>query len=74
MVQAFINQGKEGHFGLQGMHERAARIGGTLNFTSSTDAGTEIKLVVPGTIVFQTQKQIHRTLLTKLRNFGRRTI
>jgi hypothetical protein len=56
IASAVINQGKQGHFGLQGMRERAARIGSTLDLTSSADAGTEIKLVVPGTIAFQTQK------------------
>jgi ligand-binding sensor domain-containing protein/signal transduction histidine kinase len=45
--------GKVGHFGLPGMRERAARIGAHLTITSSTNSGTEIKVVVPGRIVFQ---------------------
>lgn len=45
--------GKDGHFGLQGMRERAARIGGTLAVVSSAGSGTEIKLVVPGRIIFR---------------------
>jgi signal transduction histidine kinase/ligand-binding sensor domain-containing protein len=69
-----INQGKQGHFGLQGMHERAARIGATFTLTSSSDSGTEIKLVVPGAIIFQKQKTIRQTLLTRLRDLVRRTI
>jgi signal transduction histidine kinase len=51
---AVLNQGKEGHFGLQAMHQRAARIGGKLTLNSSPGSGTEIKLVVPGGIIFRT--------------------
>ncbi len=36
-----------GHFGLVGMRERAARIGGTLNVVSSPGEGTEIVVNVP---------------------------
>jgi signal transduction histidine kinase/ligand-binding sensor domain-containing protein len=71
---AVTDHGKQGHFGLQGMHERSARIGGTFTLTSSSNAGTEIRLVVPGKIIFQTEKPIRQTLLAKLRNFARRTI
>jgi signal transduction histidine kinase len=49
-----IEGGKEGHFGLQGMRERAARVGGKLTVASNPVSGTEIKLVVPGAIVFKT--------------------
>jgi signal transduction histidine kinase/ligand-binding sensor domain-containing protein len=45
--------GRDGHFGLQGMRERAARIGGRLTVTSSANSGTEVRLVVPGRIVFR---------------------
>ena len=47
------SQGKDGHFGLKGMHERAARIGAQLTLTSSATAGTEMTVVVPGRIVFR---------------------
>jgi signal transduction histidine kinase/ligand-binding sensor domain-containing protein len=46
-------EGKDGHFGLQGMRERAARIGGKFRLVSSIDSGTEITVVVPGRIVFR---------------------
>jgi signal transduction histidine kinase len=49
-------QGKDGHFGLQGMRERAARIGGKLTLVSSATSGTEIILVVPGGIAFRRAK------------------
>jgi signal transduction histidine kinase/ligand-binding sensor domain-containing protein len=46
-------QGKNGHFGLQGMRERVARIGGKLTVASSADSGTQITVIVPGGIVFR---------------------
>jgi signal transduction histidine kinase/ligand-binding sensor domain-containing protein len=47
------SEGKEGHFGLNGMRERAARIGAKLTIVSSANTGTEITLVVPGGLVFR---------------------
>jgi signal transduction histidine kinase len=37
----------KGHFGLQGMRERANQIGGRLNVESSPDSGTAVTLNVP---------------------------
>jgi signal transduction histidine kinase len=54
------NRGREGHFGLQGMRERAVRIGGKLTLVSSPSSGTEIKLVVPGGIIFQKIMPVRR--------------
>jgi signal transduction histidine kinase len=45
------DRGKNGHFGLQGMRERASRISGNLTLGRSSNSGTEIKLVVPGDII-----------------------
>jgi signal transduction histidine kinase len=50
---AISDKGKEGHFGLPGMRERADRIGGKLTLISSAASGTEISIVVPGSIVFR---------------------
>jgi signal transduction histidine kinase len=50
---AVLDRGKEGHFGLEGMRDRAARIGAKLHLTSSPASGTVIKLVVPGGIIFR---------------------
>jgi signal transduction histidine kinase/ligand-binding sensor domain-containing protein len=50
---AVSDNGKEGHFGLPGMRERAARIGGRFTLVSSASSGTEITIVVPGSIVFR---------------------
>jgi signal transduction histidine kinase/ligand-binding sensor domain-containing protein len=51
-------EGKDGHFGLQGMRERAARIGAKLTLSSSATTGTEITLVVPGDIAFRISKRL----------------
>ena len=42
-----LQAGRQGHWGLTGMRERAARIGGLLRIFSSSSAGTEIQLSVP---------------------------
>ncbi|HTW45975.1 MAG TPA: ATP-binding protein [Acidobacteriaceae bacterium] len=52
---AIVGEGKEGHFGLQGMRERADRIMSKLTVDTSTQSGTEIRLVVPGGIIYRRQ-------------------
>ena len=42
-----MGNGKDGHFGLIGMQERAAQIGGTLSIQSSDESGTEVVADVP---------------------------
>ena len=59
--------GKDGHFGLQGMRERAARIGGKLTLGSSSNSGTEITLIVPGGIIFRKVMPVRRSLFTTIR-------
>ena len=39
--------GRDGHFGLRGMRERAKVIGGTLDIWSRGDSGTEVELSIP---------------------------
>ncbi len=51
--ESIINGGTDGHYGLQGMRERAARIGGKLRIASSADSGTEVSLIIPGRIAFR---------------------
>ena len=50
---ALSDNGRPGHFGLQGMRERASRIRGKLTIVSSANAGTEVTLVVPGNVVYR---------------------
>jgi signal transduction histidine kinase/ligand-binding sensor domain-containing protein len=51
-----VEHGKEGHFGIQSIRERAERIGGKLTVVSSAGSGTEIALVVPGRTIFRKAK------------------
>jgi signal transduction histidine kinase len=66
-----LTNGKEGHFGLQGMRERATRIGAKLNLSSSSDSGTAIVLTVPGNVIFQRENLV-RTFLIKIKGFFRK--
>jgi signal transduction histidine kinase len=64
---AIADRGKDGHFGLQGMRERTARIGGNLMLGSSSHSGTEIKLIVPGGIIFRKMTPRSTVVLFKIR-------
>jgi signal transduction histidine kinase len=48
------NQGLEGHYGLRGMPERAAVIGGNLTVWSEVGEGTEVELSIPARAVYAT--------------------
>jgi signal transduction histidine kinase/ligand-binding sensor domain-containing protein len=58
-------RGKEGHFGLRGMRERAARIAGDLQIESSA-AGTRVELTVPGGIIFSNATSARKGLWAKV--------
>jgi signal transduction histidine kinase len=45
--ETMVKNGREGHWGLSGMRERAAAIHGRLRILSKIGAGTEVVLVVP---------------------------
>jgi signal transduction histidine kinase len=49
---AVTETGREGHFGLRGMRERAERIGAKFTLVSGPQTGTAIALVVPSRIAF----------------------
>jgi signal transduction histidine kinase len=44
--------GRDGHWGLLGMRERAQQIGGELEIWSEAGAGTEVELRIPGSIAY----------------------
>jgi signal transduction histidine kinase/ligand-binding sensor domain-containing protein len=50
---AVLETGRDGHWGLSGIRERADRIGAQLHVMSSASAGTEIELSVPGNVAYQ---------------------
>jgi signal transduction histidine kinase len=47
-----LRGGRDGHWGLSGMRERAERVGGHLRVWSRPGAGTEVELAVPGHLAF----------------------
>ncbi len=51
--EAVLERGREGHWGLSGMRDRAGRIGARLSVWSSGGAGTEIELPVPARVAFR---------------------
>ena len=53
-----LQAGRDGHFGLSGMRERAERIGARLHVMSSATAGTEVELSVPGHVAFQNYSEL----------------
>jgi signal transduction histidine kinase/ligand-binding sensor domain-containing protein len=55
MEPKILRAGREGHWGLSGMRERADRIGARLQLFSSASAGTEVELSVPGRVAYQDQ-------------------
>jgi signal transduction histidine kinase len=50
---AVVESGKDGHFGLRGMRERAERIGARLTVARGDAAGTVITLAVPGRLAYR---------------------
>jgi signal transduction histidine kinase/ligand-binding sensor domain-containing protein len=52
MDENVLNEGKPGHFGLQGMRERALRIGARLTIRSSNH-GTEVRFVLPNNRIYE---------------------
>ena len=62
-----LRSGRAGHWGMAGMRERAEKVGARLHVWSSSMAGTEVELSVPGSIAFQHQPAPRtRTWLAKL--------
>jgi signal transduction histidine kinase len=61
-----LKSGRDGHWGLSGMRERAEQIGARLHVYSSAAAGTEVQLSVPGHVAFQGHSR------RRLRWFGKR--
>jgi len=48
-----LRAGRDGHWGLPGMRERAQQIGAQFEMWSEVGAGTEVELRIPGSIVFE---------------------
>jgi signal transduction histidine kinase len=50
--QKLLNTGRDGHWGLAGMRERAQQMGAQLDIWSQAGAGTEVELRIPGAIAY----------------------
>ncbi|HEX6623696.1 MAG TPA: ATP-binding protein, partial [Pyrinomonadaceae bacterium] len=50
-----LRSGRDGHWGLSGMRERAERIGARLKVRSRAASGTEVELNVPGHVAYRVQ-------------------
>jgi len=59
-------EGRGKHFGLSGMRERAAMIGGRLTLWTSPDSGTEIELTVPGSHAYRASLRRRSWFLKRL--------
>lgn len=55
MVEGTVKQGR---WGVQGMHERSARLGGTLRIWSRPARGTDVALSVPGVRLYARQQAV----------------
>jgi signal transduction histidine kinase len=55
--QQVLQSGKDGHWGLAGMRERAENIGARLRVWSRVNSGTEVELLIPGHIAFVPRKK-----------------
>jgi signal transduction histidine kinase len=65
-----VAKGKDGHFGVRGMRERAERIGAKLHF-DSTRSGTHVELIVPGKLTFRDGPVEKRSWFKELLHFFR---
>src|SRR5258708_38485753 len=62
MEPKVLTTGRDGHWGLSGMRERAEGIGGNLRVLSMASAGTEIHLAVPGRLAFEPEFSTRQNL------------
>jgi len=54
--------GRERHFGLTGMRERAELVGGNLAIWSELDSGTEIELTIPASVAYAKPPTVRRSI------------
>ena len=67
-----LESGKEGHFGLEGMRERAERIGASLEVYSRVGTGTEVCLMISGHLAFEASNaSMAARVLSRITSFGR---
>jgi signal transduction histidine kinase/streptogramin lyase len=69
-----LRSGREGHWGIIGMRERAQRIEASLKLFSRADAGTEVELTVPGSTAYQNPSRSLRSRIARLWIRARRRV
>ena len=57
---AVLSAGRTGHWGMQGMRERATHMGGHLEISSRLGVGTEVDLNIPGSTAYRLSHQKRR--------------
>ncbi len=62
--------GREGHWGLLGMRERARKIGSRVDFDRPVDSGTRVTLRVPARVAYASRKGWLRRIWRQLRGKG----
>ena len=68
------DDGREGHFGLRGMRERAKLIGGKLTLWSELDSGTEVELSIAASRAYTAPAGQRSWLAEKLANLRGKTL
>src|SRR5262249_41266780 len=53
----YLNAGRERHWGLTNMRERAHQIGSELHLWSEVGAGTEVELRIPGSLAYVSSRR-----------------
>lgn len=65
-----VERGRDGHWGLTGMRERAERVGGALAIRSSGTAGTEVAFTIAGELAYAASRT-HETSTAWARRWWR---
>src|SRR4029077_2590741 len=55
MTEEQLNAARPGHYGVAGMPERPRRVGGSLTIRSRVGEGTEVTLLVPAHLVYESE-------------------
>ena len=67
MDSTMASRGRDGHFGLQSMRERAARIHGQFQLITAPNLGTTIELKIEGKTAFRQEPRVWSKLLSWIR-------
>ena len=60
-----LDTGREGHYGLRGMHERAKLVGGKLAVSSKVDSGTDTELTIPARLAYAKSRSRRRSIFLR---------